>query len=268
MPSMEAYENCSRPVVTDSRCYKYMNQMCGKRFHAPRRWNDQKICKEMLWHGKHNISVSGHQHSIAIYNECVDDDMESLRDCVPMLQKACTGSHLRATKTVRGTMEEMEPLLEADPNFRLLHLYRDPRPVYRSRRLQSWTWSAFENTNKTAWKTAFVYCQTVKHDYIKRRELESKYPGRIKNIVYDTFMLDPEKSRREIYDFLDISLEKHKNTDNSGTNKGKERAVVPRNHTNEKWMYELQPVIVKEIEAACQEFADLIGAKWRPEEAT
>ena len=40
---------------------------------------------------------------------------------------------MRAVKSVRATMDSMEPLLRLLPNFRVVHLVRDPRAVALSR---------------------------------------------------------------------------------------------------------------------------------------
>ena len=200
-----------------------------------------------------------------LYKQCLKTDMLRIKKCIPKFEKACTRCKIRAVKTVRATMDEVEPLLKADPNFRLLHLYRDPRAVYRSRLLQRWTWSAYEMYDRKMWKTAQVYCQTVMHDYKTRRELERKYPGRIKNIVYDNFMLDPKSSRKKIYSFLDMDLESETVYENDG-DLDDMLQINPRNVTNDRWKIEISEENVLQIEKTCQEFADLIGAKWRSDD--
>ena len=60
--------------------------------------------------------------------------VQVMAKCVPILQSACSRSFLRAAKTVRAQMTSMDALLAADPDFRVIHLLRDPRGVVASRR--------------------------------------------------------------------------------------------------------------------------------------
>ena len=228
------------------------------------RYNDPKkklrdTCKRLLW-GTENMRTldldSGYKVLFKMYNRCVDDQVTKLSACIPKLGEACQSVSVRAIKTVRATMDEVEPLLNSDPNFRVLHLYRDPRAVYRSRSVKTWSWSFYEKPSTTATKTAKVYCQTVLHDYKKRKELERKFPGRIKSIIYDDFMTDTAKARLDIYKFLGMTVS---NT-NIHTIK---REVKPRRKASIKWMTELAPEALTDIEAACQELADTIGVTWR-----
>ena len=55
------------------------------------------------------------------------------------LKGPCQQSHVRAIKTVRGTMEEAEALMISDSSFKVIHLLRDPRGVTRSRLNATWS---------------------------------------------------------------------------------------------------------------------------------
>ena len=257
---MEEYENCSRPVAKASGCYKYTRNICGERFGVKDKLSDMNMCKNILWNKQEKTHRNEWQESLSNYSWCIQGNMDKIEECIPKLSKSCSESPVRAMKTVRATMDEVEPLLKADPNFRLVHLYRDPRAVYRSRRHQSWTWSAFENSEQPMWKTASVYCQTALYDYKKRKELELKYPGKIKTIIYDQFMSDPEKAKKEIYDFIGMTL-----PPDSESEKKKEvkRAINPLQNRKQAWENDLKPDLVRDIELTCQEFADVVGATWR-----
>ena len=264
VPSLAAYDKCYRHSATLTDCPKFIYRICGRRFGDPRTLTNQKICKKYLWNKQLDVVTKGRKRMFDIYTMCIEKDIEKIQRCVPILEEACMGCEVRAMKTVRGTMDEAETLLNSDPNFRLLHLYRDPRAVYRSRHVQSWTWSSYETKSEMPWTTAAVYCQTVLHDYHKRKQLEEKFPGRIKSIVYDNFMVDPERARREVFVFLGMPVTPIRNmTKAESMAKIQQKEINPKQISSQKWESELTPDSVREVEEACQKFADAVGAKWR-----
>ena len=253
VPALDRYMQCVVPHLpsdTTSSCNCYVRNYCGHNFRDPTKIPNMD-CKSIIKEGITNVS----NVCFSRYDVCINDHYRPLSHCIPRLQTACQTSQLRVVKTVRATMEEVEPLLQNDPNFRLLHLYRDPRAVYRSRRVASWTRGRFES-NSTDWNTGLVYCQTVLHDYRKRKELEIKYPGRIKAFVYDEFILDPLKSKNEVYNFLDMPVDLREQDELS-------EQKDPQAQRGSRWQGLIWPDVIQKIESACQELADTIGVKWR-----
>lgn len=128
------------------------------------------------------------------------------KNCLAHLQTQCDRRKLRVAKVVRGTMLSMEALLGKHPNFRVVHLVRDPRAVVLSRKefdssaLGSYT---LLNANDTLAREAKLLCQSVVRDIRVRLELERKYPGRIYPIVYDDMMRELLGVARNLYRFLD-----------------------------------------------------------------
>ena len=121
--------------------------------------------------------------------------------CVDLFRDVCDRSRLRSAKTVRGTMGSMEHLLETIPNFRVIHLIRDPRAVVLSRR-------EFDNSGRGKYsmgdmvKEAKLYCRTVVRDVQVRRKLEKRFPGKIINIIYEDLVQEPLRYTEKIYEFL------------------------------------------------------------------
>ena len=263
--SAEKYRNCSRYIVNNSKCRRQIGRVCGRSFMDIRFLQTMKMCKRVLWFNDYgSLGVYTRRGTnFKKYDVCVRNESGLVMKCVPELENSCRTSHIRAVKTVRATMDEVEPLLKADPNFRLIHLYRDPRAVYRSRQaVGRWAYSMFEWMDKVPRRRALVYCQTLMRDYTIRKELEKKYPGRIKSLVYEDILMNPGKTKREAYQFLGLSVPKIQ------PNKRKSRLAggglgVPINITCQKWEKQLQPAAVKEIEKICMEFSELVGVKWR-----
>ena len=275
VPALAQYMNCTDPYLSDraDSCHCHLKKICGKRFREPKGIQNMDFCKKILSNTDNQTSISNTDNHTSLgcfdkYSQCINDHWRPLSHCIPILQTACQTSQLRVVKTVRATMEEVEPLLQNDPNFRLLHLYRDPRAVYRSRREKVWTRGSYELKNggvRSA--TGEVYCQTVLEDYKKRKELEKKYPGRIKSLVYDEFMLDPLRSRGKVFNFLGMPEELNeehfdlKASLNRSTSSRNRREPNPLKTDN--WQSLAPPDTVEEIEKVCQRLAEALHIKWR-----
>ncbi|KAK2184797.1 hypothetical protein NP493_252g02024 [Ridgeia piscesae] len=53
---------------------------------------------------------------------------------------------------------------------------------------------------------AAYYCEDVIRDIRLRRELETRYPGRILQVIYDEFVTNAHENVRRIYKFLERLL--------------------------------------------------------------
>ena len=123
------------------------------------------------------------------------------------LRVKCIDTRVRAVKTVRGTMDEAEVLLENDPNFKVVHLLRDPRGVTRSRMGATWS-RGFYDAHKEE-RTAHVYCTTALQDYKTSERLRKKYPQRLMHIMLEDFISEPEETLAGLSDFLGISFDEN-----------------------------------------------------------
>lgn len=130
------------------------------------------------------------------------------KKCLWKLEEKCDGRLLRVAKTVRATMDGMESLLRQFPNFRIIHLLRDPRAVALSRReFDSSTRGIYSilDRNNTMPREAKLFCQSVARDVRMRMDLEEKYPGKIYPIIYDEMVHDVTRWTVNIYKFLDYA---------------------------------------------------------------
>lgn len=131
-----------------------------------------------------------------------------LDSCGPLLSKTCKERPIRAVKTVRATMESMEPLLSELPNFRVIHLIRDPRAVILSRKKFDASAKSLYSVERDLFMIeteAKLFCQTVVRDIRVRLELEKRFPGRIYTILYEDVMAQFKTYTGNVYAFLNVS---------------------------------------------------------------
>lgn len=102
-------------------------------------------------------------------------------------------------------MDSMEPLLNGIPNFRVIHLIRDPRAVTLSRMEFDSSARGFYSkySNDSMTNEAAVYCRDVVRDIKTRRRLEKLHPGKIYTVVHDEIFTNPSRSINDIYRFVD-----------------------------------------------------------------
>ena len=108
-------------------------------------------------------------------------------------------------------MESMRPLLQTIPNFRIIHLIRDPRAVTLSR---SKDWSlrgiyTLLNQNDSLTREAQLYCQTLERDLEVRLELEREFPGKILQASYEELTADLLPYVERIYKFTGSNMNKN-----------------------------------------------------------
>lgn len=128
--------------------------------------------------------------------------------CSPMLAATCQSRQLRVIKLVRASMESMGPLFDAFPNFRVVHLVRDPRAVALSRKnFDSSARGLYTESDKSnvLVREATLYCNTVVRDVKIRQQLEKRYPGKIYPIIYDDMVRNLKGYSQNVYQFLDAN---------------------------------------------------------------
>ena len=120
-------------------------------------------------------------------------------------------SLLRATKVVRGTMESMGLILQRNPNMRIVHLVRDPRAVVTSRMLDKTFQGLYavdirNNLREARAREARVYCSVLRRDIRSRSQLQTKFPGRIIQVLYEDFVQNPAEYARALYRYMDYDI--------------------------------------------------------------
>jgi len=236
-----------------------LQKVCPKRFGMDP--DQQKSCSRKLTGGSMNHSDFFH-----MYHRCLATYYTMAKPCVGIFKQKCELATLWATKTVRATMDEVDELLDQNPNARIIHLIRDPRPVAVSRSTNysyRGIYSGMIDTMKGGDKVreALVYCGTVVEDILHRRQMENVYPGKIIQVIYEDFVQNPEAYAKAVYGFLDEPLPKdlifwlHQNTRNREHGRN---ATLRMN----AWRNHLTFSEEKAIIAECQYFYELLNYKW------
>ena len=261
-----SYTKCVRAAFnkTFRRCEPHLSDLCGSRFGvAPVEL--QRECFRRLW-----LKPDDKNNSDAInlqfrnHRTCVSLLRESVKSkCQHLLQDFCQNRSIRVMKTVRATMESMEPLIQALPNFRVIHLVRDPRSVTLSRRhFKGYVLGMFSgNDTYTLTKEAKLFCNTVIRDIKVRQELEKKYPGKIYTLNFDEVITNTTLYLESVYRFFDVTP--HKRTVAWLTTKGMtNRFNKTAKNIARQWQSLLSFKVNKEIVESCREFYDLIKFNW------
>ena len=210
------YVSCLRAYGLSDRSFSIIQRsisvFCGRRFGDVR--NRQEKCIGKLWPNYkakdletvdvmrgvlRNMRTKPHE----FYATSLKQMRKKCEFCInKYLKEPCKKTQTRAIKTVRGTMDEAEVLLEKDPNFKVIHLLRDPRGVTRSRMKATWS-RGFYDAHKED-RIAHVYCTTALHDYMTSERLRDKYPNRLMQIMLEDFISEPEATLAELSHFLGI----------------------------------------------------------------
>lgn len=175
--------------------------------------------------------------------------------CVHLFRRSCESRTLRAVKLVRSTMKSMEPLLHTLPNFRVIHLMRDPRAVMLSRlKFDSSGLGHYSLTRKNGSimsREAKLFCSTVLRDIRLSSELQLKYPGKIYQVIYEDVVKNLKNFTEQLYRFLNSA-------NPIGTTWWQERIGSRSGNksisTSTKWKRALSFKDNKEIVNNCREF--------------
>lgn len=206
----DSYISCLREKSIEySECENLTESYCGGRF-GERSEDVLRNCNRLLLNSSASLPSEEIPAKIlrrfTSYRQCTSELRLRVEDsCLSLLLRECSGRKIRVAKVVRAPMESMEPLLRTIPNFRVLHLVRDPRAVALSRyEFDSSARSIYTmKANDSIVHEAAIYCRDVTRDIRVRRELEKRYPGKIYSVVHDEIFSRTADSIRNIYEFID-----------------------------------------------------------------
>ena len=257
---LKNYIQCLRGSnIKQTNCSRHTSTYCGKRFGEFPQARMEECNQQLRGPSQENSQFFKiNNTNFFDYKKCMQRVRAVvMKRCIGLFQKACDKTVLRSAKTVRGTMTSMGHMLNSVPNFRVIHLVRDPRAVVLSRK-------EFDNSAQGRYsrgdmvKEALLYCRTVVRDVHTRRKLELKYPGQIITVVYDHLVTEPLSYTKYIYAFLDTTqpawmvqwLLDH-------TTRLKNSSAIAR-----KWQNKLSFKKANEITQQCLSFFDEIDYPW------
>ena len=104
---------------------------------------------------------------------------------------------LQVVQVLRMKMEDLEPLIRANPDIYVLHYTRDPRGIALSRIKTGKL--IFDTENPTAVREAEYLCDKMRQDIRERRILETRYPDVFRHLTYEALATDPEGTAKRFY---------------------------------------------------------------------
>ncbi len=173
-----------------------------------------KVCKKILWDtlgGARAGSYEGTPDStvtdtVKNYTACMKDARANIARCERIMSTYCSKTRLRGVTTVRTSMDVAAVLMEQNPNFRVVHLVRNPQAIAAIRQ-------GYENASQSYYglgdpvKEATMYCQMVKHNREVMAKLDEKYPGRSIEVGYEDFIRNPMAYARFLFKFWDSPVD-------------------------------------------------------------
>ena len=187
-------------------------------------------------------------------------------DCMYELEKTCRSSNTVFTKVLRLRMNHTRWLLERDPEFKVIHLIRDPRAVMYSR-IKIWT-----NLCPNIHACASSLCDKMVDDFLDFQELKKLYPNRTFSIYYDRLVVAPFKLSKQLYRFLGYNYTKkdEKQIDLMTKPKPKLRfnttvwSTLRADNSitaSRRWRRTIRPIHLQAINDACYKVYKLYGFK-------
>ncbi|ELT90602.1 hypothetical protein CAPTEDRAFT_191989 [Capitella teleta] len=181
------------------------------------------------------------------YFQCIAKLEEPARKCAGWhLDGVCKNKQFRVIKTSRVTMDVAEKMLQNFPNYRVIHLFRDPRGVAFSR-LQSaspFAFAPFESPD--AGSLAKSYCKILYTDKITRIRLQHIYFDRVIGIFFDKFTRDVATNMEWLLMHVNLKMSKSK-VSLDYAEKAKEMMVLEK----DRWRNGLDAKGIKQVQREC-----------------
>ena len=114
--------------------------------------------------------------------------------CVKHLSQACTDAQVRAVKTIRLRMEDVQRLLTLDPTVKVILYMRDPRASIMSQ-------LAINQALKVS-QEARRRCTEMQNDLVDFELVNKTHPENVIFLRYEDLAMEPQKTVNTVYKFL------------------------------------------------------------------
>ena len=111
--------------------------------------------------------------------------------------KDCQNTKIRILKSIRLDLTELKSFVN-QTSYKIVVLFRDPRAIMNSIELSPDFWTN-ENHDHN-----FI-CQKLSRNFQEAKNLQLKYPDKVRILKYEDFIEEKLKTVKDLYDFLGIS---------------------------------------------------------------
>ena len=134
--------------------------------------------------------------------ECREPPNMQLKSCLELAEKTCIEADHRVIKSLRMTLDNVIPLLEANPRIKIIHLFRDPRGIFNSRVGDEMLHPLDEQKLLRLMSAIKTTCDRHRIDLQASEMLNNMYQYRFRAIKYEHLYAEPMiRGVKELYEF-------------------------------------------------------------------
>ncbi|XP_046546566.1 carbohydrate sulfotransferase 1-like, partial [Haliotis rubra] len=196
------------PLYSMQKQLSHYFDINNKRFNSKKRKRHQHILESLLTCNLTSLDyVTLTQHhlknsfSTNDYYNCTRnvESISGLHECLEPVLSNCAKSRVVFAKVIRTNMVDMYHLLSKYPQFKVIHLLRDPRGLLASQ-------DNVGHLPDGITASAEATCNQIYSDVQKSIRYKKRFPGRVLSVRYEDIALHPLHMSKQVYDFLGIDL--------------------------------------------------------------
>ncbi|KAK2161959.1 hypothetical protein LSH36_107g08021 [Paralvinella palmiformis] len=222
---------------------------------------------------KHYFAVSWRKSvKFAKYRSCLlhyrirhvkEVTVTAVERCQRHLAKECRTSDVRVIKAIRFFVDEVIPVVDHDPDTKLVYYVRDPRGILLSRWSLSKLPLAAIPFSKIDQMAAYL-CAKMRRDLKTALQYREDHPDQLLIMQYETLASSPVSTLQELYRFVGVGVPSDLiDWIQYATQAAKSDGMVGSIRKNgsevsTRWQHELSPEHLRIIERHCDDVIDLI----------